>query len=545
MIQTPTSPAPSVADDPDGVDTRRWWAAGGVVAGVAGLAVSQLAAELLSLRETPLVSVATAISRLSPGSLAQATAEFLLTLARPLLLVVVALLLLGLFAVGGLLLRRSLWAALPVWVLLAAVNLAAALATNGPGMAQVLPVVAGFGVWMVLLGWTDLRVRAYERVLEQRAVEAPSEPDAVDDESVHADPARRGVLVAFGFGVLVTSASGVGSWLVERRRDAVRESRKLLRIPGVTRPRVPAQALVGVEELPGWQTPNDDFFVSNRALRTPTMEASEWSLRIHGRVEREINLTYSDLLARGMSEAWMTVVAASNEVGGHQVGNAWWSGVPTRLLLEEAGVLADADAVVQTSVGGWSCVTPLGPLTDERPAMLAVAMNGEALPLEHGFPVRSVVPGLHSDTASCQWVVEWEVTRQRDVGSTSVSREWDADSPVQVASRVDVPEGGEHVAPGRVRFAGYAWHPGIGIDKVEYAVDGGRWRTARIASPGTDDTWVQWSGSLDLEPGEHAVRVRAVNRHGQVQTGVVRDPAPSGATGWHEVSFVVDDADDD
>ena len=246
-------------------------------------------------------------------------------------------------------------------------------------------------------------------------------------------------------------------------------------------------------------------------------------------------LTYEDLLARQLSEAWVTLNCVSNPVGGSLIGNAWWSGVRIADILAQAGVDPRADALLQTSVDGWTCGTPLSALTDGRDALLAVGMNGQALPIEHGFPVRSIVPGLYGFVSACKWVVDLEVTRFDRFDAYWTERGWAEQAPVRLASRIDVPRSGDAVAAGAVRVGGVAWEQHVGIDAVEVAVDGGAWQPAEVAALPTDDTWVQWAATVTLEPGEHLIRVRATDKSGLVQTGVQRDVVPDGATGWHTV----------
>lgn len=541
-MTSPPEPTDGSATDHQDAVLWRWWALAGVLTGLAGLLVSQLVSELLSVKDTPLLAVVGFVAQLRPGVLAQATAEFLITLARPLVLVLAAALVIGLFALGGLLWRRSPWAGLPLWGALAGAALAAGFATNGLSWVQLLPVVAALVTWLSLMAWLATRIRGHERRLARFRAD---EPDATtEQERAGLARSRRHVVLGMSTAVVIALTSGTGSVLLERRRAAVRGSRRLLRIPGVSRPRTPPGAALSLEGLTPWQTPNDVFHRTTYGLRTPTVEVSAWRLRIHGLVRTPLVLTYDQLLARGLDESWVTTVDVTNEVGGDRIGNAWWSGVLTRTLLAEAGVLDSADAVLQTAVDGWSCLTPLETLTDRRDALLAVAMNGEALPLEHGFPVRSVVPGVYDHVGTCRWVVDWEVTRSDRATSWASEQGYAEDAPIRPGSRIDLPGAGGTVEAGEVALGGMAWHPCVGVEGVEFAVDGGRWRQAEVSSPSTDQTWVQWGGRVPLEPGPHAVRVRAINRRGDVQTAVRRDPLPSGVSGLHEVEFEVAEPDE-
>jgi DMSO/TMAO reductase YedYZ molybdopterin-dependent catalytic subunit len=279
-------------------------------------------------------------------------------------------------------------------------------------------------------------------------------------------------------------------------------------------------------DVPGitpWQTGNNDFYLIHTAIVTPTIEPREWSLRIHGMVDREVVVTYEDLLDRRRTETWITLSCVSNRVGGDLVGNAWWGGVRLADLLAEAGVHPDADAVLQTSEDGWNCGTPLAALTDDREAMLALAMNGRPLPIDHGFPVRTIVPGLYGYVSACKWVVDMEVTRFDRIQAYWTGKGWSEQGPVKIASRIDVPSSGDEVPAGEVVVAGVAWFQHTGIKGVEVSLDGGEWQAAEVAPGPSDDTWVQWAITTGVEPGDHLVRVRAIGNNGEVQTGVERD----------------------
>jgi hypothetical protein len=243
---------------------------------------------------------------------------------------------------------------------------------------------------------------------------------------------------------------------------------------------------------------------------------------------------------RGLKDAWVTLCCVSNEVGGDLISNALWSGVPTADLLAEAGVHADADAVLQMSSDGWTCGTPLSALTDGRNSLLAVAMNGDPLPVEHGFPVRVVVPGLYGFVSATKWVVDWEVTRFEDFDAYWTERGWAEEGPVKTQSRIDTPRQGSNVSGGRVRVGGVAWAQHTGIERVEVQVDGGDWSEATLGADPSIDTWVQWVWEWEATPGEHTLAVRATDRSGQTQTEERAQTVPDGATGWHTIEVQVD-----
>ena len=221
------------------------------------------------------------------------------------------------------------------------------------------------------------------------------------------------------------------------------QARDRLRIPGVGKPVQPSGVSVGLPGVAPWETSADDFYLVHTAIIPPAIDPADWRLRIHGLVDKEVTLTYQDLLDRQLTEAWVTLNCVSNPVGGNLIGNAWWSGVRVADLLREAGVQAGADAVLQTSDDGWTCGTPVAALTDDRNAMLVVAMNGKPLPIEHGFPVRTLVPGLYGYVSACKWVVDWEVSKFEDISAYWTQRGWGELGPVKLASRIDVPGGGD------------------------------------------------------------------------------------------------------
>ncbi len=348
---------------------------------------------------------------------------------------------------------------------------------------------------------------------------------------------RRVFVMVAGAISLAAVGIALGGRVVGAGRRQVEASRRLLRIPGVTRREAPAATSVGLAGIAPWQTPNEDFYLIDTTLAKPTIDPEEWSLRIHGLVDRELVLSYSDLVSREMTESWITLNCVSNEVGGGLVGNARWSGVRIADLLADLGVSADADCVLQTSHDGWYCATPLAALTDDRDAMLAVAMNGRPLPIEHGFPVRTIVPGLYGYVSATKWVVDYEVTTFDTAVGYWTDKGWSAEGPVKIASRIDVPRSGDDVPAGEVRVGGVAWHQHTGIEAVEVQVDGGSWERADLGEAPSVDTWVQWAVTLDVPAGDHVVRVRAIGQDGATQTSAIARPDPDGSTGLHTIEI--------
>ena len=272
---------------------------------------------------------------------------------------------------------------------------------------------------------------------------------------------------------------------------------------------------------------------------TSQTDPRAWTLRVHGLVGRPIEITYDDLLRRPLIEADITLACVSNDVGGPYVGNARWLGARMADLLREAGVRPEADMLLSTSQDGFTCGTPVDVVMDGRDALFAVAMNGEPLPVDHGFPVRQVVPGLYGYVSATKWVVDIKVTRFDTDQAYWTPRGWAARGPIKTQSRIDVPRVGATLPVGRTTIAGVAWAQHTGVDAVEVRVDRGVWREARLAQVPGPDTWRQWALDWDATPGDHTIEVRATDAAGRTQTAQRTPVAPDGASGWHTIDVHV------
>ncbi|WP_406265379.1 molybdopterin-dependent oxidoreductase [Nocardia sp. NBC_00881] len=372
-------------------------------------------------------------------------------------------------------------------------------------------------------------------------VPAASSATAVDPAQRGAAPERRqvlqGLLVAGGSAVV----TGFGGRLLGARRRDVSGERATVRLP---EPSAPAQPLApGVDlRVPGltpYLTANDDFYRIDTALIVPQVSKDSWSLRIHGMVDRELELTWADLADRPVEERLVTLACVSNPVGGDLIGNARWLGYRLDRLLAEAGPHADADMVLSHSTDGWTAGTPLSVLTDGRDALLAVGMNGEPLPVRHGYPARLVVPGLYGYVSATKWVTELEVTRFDRATAYWTRRGWSALGPIKTGTRIDTPRVRGRIEPGRRPIAGVAWAQHRGIRGVEVQIDNGGWQQARLAGEQSVDTWRQWVFDWDATAGQHTIRARATDGTGETQTAERRDVVPDGATGYPAVTIQV------
>jgi DMSO/TMAO reductase YedYZ molybdopterin-dependent catalytic subunit len=301
-----------------------------------------------------------------------------------------------------------------------------------------------------------------------------------------------------------------------------------------------AETDLGIAGVSPFLTPNDRFYRVDTALLVPSLMAEEWRLRIHGMVDRELTIDYGQLLDRPMIERDITLACVSNPIGGRYVGNARWIGVPLDELLEEVGVRAGADQIVTRSVDGWTCGTPTAAVTDGRDAMLAVAMNGEPLPLSHGFPVRMIVPGLYGYVSATKWIVDMELTTFDAYDAYWIERGWAEQAPIKTMSRIDTPTGRSPLAAGEVAIGGVAWAQHVGIEAVEVQIGEGPWQAAELGGVDTVDTWRQWVLRWDAPAGDHRIRARATDATGATQPEERAEPFPDGATGWHTIFVSVE-----
>ena len=305
-------------------------------------------------------------------------------------------------------------------------------------------------------------------------------------------------------------------------------------------PRLPGGAELDVTGVSPLVTSNEDFYRIDTALLTPSLDAATWSLAVNGMVDHELSLTYAQLLAMPMHEQYVTIACVSNEVGGNLVGNALWKGARLREVLDQAGVQPGATQVVGRSFDGWTCGFPTEwIMTDEREALIAVAMNGEPLPSEHGFPARLIVPGLYGYVSATKWLTNIELTTLEAFDAYWVPLGWAKEAPILTQSRIDVPRSGSTVGAGTAAVAGVAWAPDRGISAVEVQVDDGPWKPASISVAISNATWVQWEYPWNANAGDHNLRVRATDGTGSVQESRQTRPAPDGARGYHSISVHV------
>ncbi len=389
-----------------------------------------------------------------------------------------------------------------------------------------LPSLLGAGVGMFVL---------------QRLAQLVRDVASTQPRTLPGELAGRRAVIGLSAVVAIGAATGViGDWLGARLRGATASRNAIkLPVPADPAPALPSGVNVGVKGMEPFITPNKDFYRIDTALSVPLLKAESWTLKIHGMVDKEVTLTWAELLGGSLVERDLTLMCVSNEVGGDLTSTARWIGMPIKPLLERAGLSKDADMVLSTSSDGFTASTPLETLTDGRDAILAIGMNGEPLPLEHGFPVRMVVPGLYGYVSATKWVVDLEVTRFDKAEGYWTPRGWSERGPVKTGSRIDVPSNGHGLKAGTIAVAGIAWAEHRGIKGVQVRVDEGDWQAATLGAEDSVDTWRQWYFAWDATnaaSGKHTLEVRATDGDGATQTSDSAPPAPDGATGWHRIS---------
>jgi DMSO/TMAO reductase YedYZ molybdopterin-dependent catalytic subunit len=323
-----------------------------------------------------------------------------------------------------------------------------------------------------------------------------------------------------------------------RGRFSAAESRAGVTLPrpAAPLPPIPATAEAGVEGIAPFVTPNRDFYRVDTALIVPQVRAEDWTLSVTGMVDEPFELTYAELSDLDIVEADITMTCISNQVGGNLVGNARWLGVLTRDLLDLARPQRRADQLVGRSTDGYTCGFPIEAAYD-RPCLVAIGMNGEPLPLRHGFPARLVTPGIYGYVGSTKWLTEVEVTTFDAFDQYWVPRGYAEQAPIKTMARIDTPRSFESVAAGRVMVGGVAWAQTRGISAVEIRIDDGDFEPAVLADEVARETWRQWRYEWDATPGRHDLTVRAVDGTGERQIEERAEPLPDGASGW--MSLVV------
>jgi DMSO/TMAO reductase YedYZ molybdopterin-dependent catalytic subunit len=498
----------------------------GIVSAAVLLAASELLAVLVGSISSPILAVGSFVIDIFPPwakdlviALFGVNDKLVLLLSLGVAVVIAA-------AIGGIL---QLWRAplgVLVVVIAGALSTAAIVTRAGAGLVDGIPTVVGTVLAGYVMHSAIARLRRWRSAVSAPASEPTSEPTP--------GLARRNFL---GFTLIAGAAAvvvGTGSRIAAGAMSSARALRDSVMLPTpLTTVTIPPGADLGIPGLSPLFVPNSDFYRIDTALTVPVVDPVAWRLTIGGMTEREVVLSFQDILDLGVREYVITLTCVSNEVGGPLLGNARWLGVPLREVLALAGPTARADMVLSTSFDGFTAGTPLDALTDPlRDSILAVGMNGEPLPAEHGFPVRMVVPGLYGYVSATKWLTELRVTTFAADEGYWTPRGWDALGPIKLSSRLDTPRVDRAVPPGLTKIAGVAWAQPIGVAAVDITIDGGSWLPATLSAPINNDAWVQWFVDWEASTGVHTIVVRATDNDGNVQLQERVPPAPNGSTGW-------------
>ncbi|HET7194794.1 MAG TPA: molybdopterin-dependent oxidoreductase [Nocardioides sp.] len=504
--------------------TRRLtWAGFGILATLVGMAAGHLVAAVTDPAASPVLTVGSTVIDLTPTPLKEWAIRTFGSSDKAVLVGSVMLGALLLAALAGLLARRRFVLGAGVLVLLVASAAAMALLRPGAAALDVLPAIAAGVVGVAALA------------LLSRSATREGGP-AQTDGSVQG-PSRRAVLITAG-ALTATAAvfAGAGQWVTGRRTTPAGVALPKAADPAPPLPRDLRGTVPGISRL---QTATGDFYRVDTRLTLPIISLDDWTLTIDGDVDHEVTLTYDDLLAMPLIERDITLTCVSNDIGGPYVGGARWLGVRLSDLLDRAGVGRDADQIFSRDVDGMTISTPLELAMAQKDAMLAIGMNGEPLPQEHGFPARLVIPGLYGFISATKWITRMTLTTYDEKKAYWTDRGWATEAPIKIASRIDTPQSFSTIDAGDTFIGGVAWAQTRGIGKVEVQVDGSAWQKAELGPQVGVDYWRQWYFPWKAPPGEHDLSVRATDLGGEVQTDAKAAPFPNGSSGRQRIIVTV------
>ena len=517
----------------------------GVLAAAFGVAIGTLVAAFIDPAYAPIEVVASTAIDIPPAVVKEWATSTFGTASKSVVVGVVAVAVVAIAAWSGVASRTRPRFGIQVMLVAGVVGAVAALLRPVDAFLAPLPSLAA-GVAAALALWWLLRMARPSAVAAPESVPdmptdglkevSPGHQDLPGRESLGMSAevqsvSRRGVLLGIG-GVVVVGGAALASarWLTTRASAVASRVAAVLPSPAEVLPPLPASVQAPVPGMAPFVTPNADFYRIDTAVIVPQVTAEEWTLSFDGMVRRPFTITYAELLEMPMVERDVTIMCVSNPIGGDLIGTARWLGTPLLPLLERAGIEPGADQIFSTSIDGWTCSTPLDGLAEREP-LLAIAMNGEPLPIEHGFPVRMIIPGLYGFISATKWVTQITATTYAADPAYWTVRGWATDAPVLTGSRIDLPDGSLSV--GQTAIGGVAWAmDGDGISRVEVSIDDGPWQDAQLAEQPNPRTWRQWWLDWEATPGRHSIAVRATNGLGETQTSEVADVVPSGATGY-------------
>lgn len=550
MQQLPAAAPDAPAPGGERRGRRRLGALAGLLAAAVALGVAELVAGLVGPASSPVVAVGDAVITVTPEPVKNfAIRTFgendkVALVVGTLVVVAIYALLIGLLSLRS---RRLGTAGI---LLFGAIGAYAAGTRPAGGMLDAVPSLVGAGAGIVALNALLIPLlgprSAPSEHLPGGAAQAPlvdrlrSSLAAGDRKGGTLD--RRRFFLTSGVAVGVAAVSGAAGKLIQQRFD-VADARGDLGLPqpASPAPRLPAGADLAedIDDLTPLFTPNRQFYRIDTAISVPQVRPRDFRLTLDGMFDSPRTYTLADLLDRGdLIERDVTLTCVSNEVGGLLAGNARWLGVPLGALLRENGIRSESTQLVCRSTDGMTIGTPTRAALEVEDAMLAFGMNGEPLPVEHGFPLRMVIPGLYGYVSACKWLTRIEATTFEAFDAYWVERGWAAQGPIKLASRIDTPASLRTFPAGRRPIAGVAWAQGRGIERVEVQVDDEDWTEAELSPADEADMWRQWVLPYDFRSGSHLLKVRATATDGEVQTDDLADPFPDGASGWHTIRVI-------
>ena len=492
----------------------------GLIATGAGLALAQLLASLKSSLSAPVISIGNRVIDHVPASLKEfAIRTFGVDDKRALVITIYFVVLVLAILIGHSYFSGRRTRAHSIIIMMTAIAALSSLFDANASALSLLPSLAAGGTTIWVL-----------RIFDNRTQQTDIEDGTLN---------RRELLKTIGFiGVGSVAAVAAGNFFrthasaqLQRLNIVLPKALKFLPPP----PPDPALTTPGLSKL---FTPNDEFYRIDTAIVVPSISVNSWRLQVDGMVNNPLEFTYQELTSRPVFELDDTIACVSNEVGGSLVGNARWLGIRLDDLIKEASPYSSADQVMGHSSDGFTAGFPLAVL-DGRDAMIAFGMNGEPLPVDHGFPVRIIVPGLYGYVSATKWLTRIELTRFDQEQGYWVPRGWAAQAPIKTQSRIDTPIDTSSIKAGKRVIAGVAWAPTRGISKVEVQVNNGPWLVATLGPALAKTTWRQWWIEWNAKQGNATISVRATDGTGKLQSNNKVPVMPSGAEGWHTIGITV------
>ncbi len=511
---------------------RLLYAGFGLLATLVGMGAGHLVASLTTPAASPVLAVGSSVINLTPTPLKEWAIRNFGSSDKLILVGTVIIAVLALAAVAGVLARRRLAAGATMLVVLVAIAAVAAY-VNSDSLLDVVPSLVTAIAGVATLVFLDRMARRSAARPQETTDDDGSTPTAPSKAS------RRGVLIGSGAMLVLAAAMAGAGRVIGTLRAAPAD----VALPTAASPLAPLPA--GLEKrFPGitpLQVPNADFYRVDTRLDTPIVDVDSWTLTIDGDVDAEVSFTFDEIAAMDVVERDITLTCVSNSVGGEYVGGARWLGVPLKTLLDKAGIAnTKADQILSTDVDGMTISTPLDLATDGRDAILAIGMNGEALPREHGFPARMVIPGLYGFISATKWVERLTLTTYAEQSAYWTDRDWATDAPIKISARIDTPQVGSQLEAGRTVVGGVAWaQQQGGVEKIEVQIDGGGWQAATLGPQVNNDYWRQWFYEWDATSGSHTIAARVIDGDGDVQSAARANPFPEGSSGIQSLLVTV------